>query len=321
MKFSIIIPIYNVEAYLSSCLDSVFSQGIDDTNFEVVCVNDGSPDNSVEIVKHYMSEHNNIVLLNQVNQGVSIARNNGLAHAKGDYVLFLDSDDKIFSSSLKSLSAEIEKSIHTDIMICNFVREGRYSYCWHETFQAHKLYSSGEMLNGGLLQGSVMGICFDRNFLLNNGVCFLDGIKNGEDTNFMLQCLFNAKSIQFFDIDLYEVVLRSNSASRVFSKSRIDCMIDSVKRVYLQREELIKQDGNRMVLDYMIYTMFLNLIKDSMHTSGLGYWYLLKSGVGKYSKFKLSPDTHFLRNKMLLLTKSFSAFYFSRKIMSIVGMI
>ena len=66
---------------------------------------------------------------------------------------------------------------------------------------------------------------------------FLDGIKNGEDTNFMLQCLFNAKSIQFFDIDLYEVVLRSNSASRVFSKSRIDCMIDSVKRVYLQREE------------------------------------------------------------------------------------
>lgn len=91
-KYSIIIPVYNVEKYIKKCLDSVFSQT--DKDFEVIVVNDGTKDNSMDIVKKYDAK-----IINQKNQGLSAARNRGVKEAVGDYLIFLDSDDyweKIF---------------------------------------------------------------------------------------------------------------------------------------------------------------------------------------------------------------------------------
>ena len=85
-KYSIIIPVYDVEKYIKKCLDSVFNQTYN--NYEVIVVNDGTKDNSMEIVKNY-----NVITINQKNQGLSMARNNGVKKAKGEYLLFLDSDD------------------------------------------------------------------------------------------------------------------------------------------------------------------------------------------------------------------------------------
>lgn len=314
MKLSIIIPIYNVEAYLSDCLASVFGQHIDEADYEVICVDDGTPDNSVEIVRRHMASHPNIRLVSQPNQGVSVARNRGLSEAQGDYVLFLDSDDRLSDGSLEALSARLNLTQGADALICNFIRGGSYSYCWHGTFSETTDYAGPEILNGGLLCGSVMAVCFRRAFLGKNGIAFLAGIKNGEDTNFMMQCLFYAGRVQFCDIDLYEVVERDGSASRLFTSQRIDSMIEAVKAVCRQREQLLGREGNRMVLDYMVYTMFLNLVKDTARTPGLGYRYLRRAGVDRYAKFRLSPDTVFLRSKMRLLTTSFATFYFIRKL-------
>ena len=100
-KFSIIIPVYNVEEYVKKCLDSVFSQSFND--FEVIVVNDGSTDNSLEIVKDY-----NVKILNQKNKGLSEARNNGLKMATGEYILFLDSDDYICKDLLKNLNDSVD---------------------------------------------------------------------------------------------------------------------------------------------------------------------------------------------------------------------
>ena len=85
-KFSIIIPVYNVEQYIKECLESLKKQTYQD--FEVIIVNDGTKDNSMEIVKEYPYK-----VINQTNQGLSIARNTGVKHAKGEYIIFLDSDD------------------------------------------------------------------------------------------------------------------------------------------------------------------------------------------------------------------------------------
>ena len=87
-KFSIIIPVYNVENYIKKCLDSVFAQT--EKDYEVIVVNDGTKDNSMDIVKNY-----DVKIVNQKNQGLSEARNTGLKNAKGEYILFLDSDDYI----------------------------------------------------------------------------------------------------------------------------------------------------------------------------------------------------------------------------------
>ena len=87
MDLSIVVPVYNVEKYVRTCIESIFKQGLDEKCFEVIIVNDGSTDRSLEVITDIISQHSNIVVINQENQGLSVARNNGIAAAKGEYIL------------------------------------------------------------------------------------------------------------------------------------------------------------------------------------------------------------------------------------------
>lgn len=98
-KISVIIPVYNVEKFLSRCLDSVLAQTFED--FEVVCINDGSTDRSGEILKEYAKIDGRIRVYRQKNRGLSVARNNGLNYSNGEYIYFLDSDDTIHPQCLE----------------------------------------------------------------------------------------------------------------------------------------------------------------------------------------------------------------------------
>lgn len=98
---SVIIPVYNVEKYLEECLDSVCNQTL--TNIEIICVNDGSTDNSLDILKEYAKKDDRIKIISQSNQGLSASRNNGLRRASGKYVYFIDSDDYIDLTCLEKL--------------------------------------------------------------------------------------------------------------------------------------------------------------------------------------------------------------------------
>lgn len=110
MKLSIIIPIYKVEKYIEQCLYSIYDQKIDEFLFEVIAVNDGTPDNSMNIVKKYANKHKNLHVLNYENQGLSIARNLGLKKASGDYVWFVDSDDWLTNNSLSIVISHLSKN-------------------------------------------------------------------------------------------------------------------------------------------------------------------------------------------------------------------
>lgn len=108
-KFSIIVPVYNVENYIRECLESIKNQTYKD--YEVIIVNDGTKDNSIEIAKEYPFK-----IINQKNQGLSVARNTGVKHAKGEYILFLDADDYLEKDTLK----EIEKVLDNNPDIVRF---------------------------------------------------------------------------------------------------------------------------------------------------------------------------------------------------------
>ena len=95
IKISFILPVYNVEKWLDNCLGSIYRQQLDSEEFEVICVNDGSSDNSLEILKKWAVVHNNLVIIDQKNKGMSSARNVGITYAKGQYIRFIDSDDYI----------------------------------------------------------------------------------------------------------------------------------------------------------------------------------------------------------------------------------
>ena len=104
-KVSVIIPVYNVEEYLPTCLDSIINQTLED--IEIICVNDGSPDNCLSILNNYAGQDSRIIVINQENTGVSGARNRGLEVAGGKYIVFVDPDDWCEAECLEKAVNEI----------------------------------------------------------------------------------------------------------------------------------------------------------------------------------------------------------------------
>lgn len=120
LLLSIVVPIYNVEEYIHACLESIFNQGLDENMFEVILINDGTKDRSMEVIQDIVCQHNNITIINQENQGISVARNNGIAAAKGEYILMPDSDDLLIKNSLKPLLGKAIES-QADLVIGDYI--------------------------------------------------------------------------------------------------------------------------------------------------------------------------------------------------------
>ena len=120
IKLSVIIPVYNAEKYIVECFDSIYNQNLNNDEFEVIIVNDGSKDHSQQVIENYLQNTSNAILINQQNQGVSQTRNNGLSVAKGEYVIFIDSDDFLIPNYLdKLLKIAIDNSL--DILKGNLI--------------------------------------------------------------------------------------------------------------------------------------------------------------------------------------------------------
>ena len=121
MKLSIIIPVCNVEKYIGPCLESIYRQGLSDGDFEVIVVNDGSTDNSMKVVEDIRLHHHNIQIIHQDHAGPSVCRNEGMEMAKGEYVLFVDSDDLLMDNGLTVL---LKKALDTsaDMVVADFMR-------------------------------------------------------------------------------------------------------------------------------------------------------------------------------------------------------
>ena len=115
---SVIVPVYNAEEYLEECLESIKNQTY--TNIEVILVNDGSTDGSKEICEQYCEKDNRFKLVNQENQGQSVARNLGVAESVGQFIMFVDSDDVVRENIVEVLLSYMKEDV--DLVECNLVR-------------------------------------------------------------------------------------------------------------------------------------------------------------------------------------------------------
>ena len=120
ISLSIIVPVYNVENYLIRCLDSLVNQTLKE--IEIICINDGSKDNSLNILEEYAKKDSRIIILNQENAGLSAARNAGMEIAKGEYIGFVDSDDWVDLDFFEKLYIAA-KNNDCDIAVADFIRE------------------------------------------------------------------------------------------------------------------------------------------------------------------------------------------------------
>jgi glycosyltransferase involved in cell wall biosynthesis len=115
IELSFVIPAYNVEKFIGRCLNSIYSQSVDENRYEVIVVDDGSTDNTLNILKKLTERHKNLRVFSQENQGVSIARNRGLEMAVGKYVWFVDADDYIMPNAFVVLSVFASDN-HLDVL-------------------------------------------------------------------------------------------------------------------------------------------------------------------------------------------------------------
>jgi len=120
ISLSIIIPVFNVEKYIHACLESIYCQGLDERCFQVIIVNDGTTDNSIEVIQDIIYQHHNIIVIEQENQGSWVARNTGMTKASGEYILFADPDDLLIDNSLQPL---LDKALETkaDIVVADYL--------------------------------------------------------------------------------------------------------------------------------------------------------------------------------------------------------
>ncbi len=142
MRLSIIVPAYKVENYIEKCIRSLENQDIPKQDFEIIITNDGSPDSSKAIVEKLQLEFNNIVLINQENQGVSVARNNALAIAKGNYIMPIDPDDYVLPNAFKNILEKVEAQ-DLDVLYLSFEifdAEGKSSWQTNFSEQEKKIY-------------------------------------------------------------------------------------------------------------------------------------------------------------------------------------
>lgn len=196
ISLSIIVPVYNVEKYIRPCIESIYNQNLEEDCFEVILINDGTTDKSIEIIADIIQQHSNIIVINQANQGVSVARNNGIAVARGEYILIPDSDDLLIENSLSVL---LKKALETkaDIVIADFLEMTNEEIKQNilppqKEFQC-RMYTGRELFLTFLTPTRCYVWCnlFRREFLIDYNISFIPGIYL-QDQPFTHECYLKA---------------------------------------------------------------------------------------------------------------------------------
>lgn len=232
MKLSIIVPVYNVEKYLGECLQSILSQINDEC--EVLCVEDCSTDNSLKKLIEFSEEYENIkILRHEINRGLSAARNTGLNNAKGQYVLFVDSDDMLKSNAISELMKTVEGQ-EVDQVFFNMeefmdddrawpMRDGSYQDVTG-VISSMELYE--KLMKQNIIKVESCRVMYRLDFLNKNKIRFLEGILH-EDNHFFYKCLKANGRVIDINKELYRYRHRSNSIMGQIYSGKMQKSIES----------------------------------------------------------------------------------------------
>ena len=228
MFISIIIPVYKVEKYIAECLRSCLEQNIGTSEYELILVDDGSPDKSIDIARQITDGLPNVTIISQQNAGLAAARNKGLSLAEGKYVWFVDSDDRIAENCLGFINSICENSEPDIISVCaadmvDAVEKRRFSRRELECRNG-KSY----IINGDIQVCTPFSI-FRKDFLAENGLRFTEGIFH-EDSEFTPRAYYFAEKVISTDRILYLVTINPDSITRSPNPKKATDSISVVQR-------------------------------------------------------------------------------------------
>lgn len=209
MKISVIVPVYNSEKFINRCIDSILAQTYSD--WELILIDDGSTDSSLSILYKYKYQDSRIKVIHQENSGPGCARNIGISHASGDYIVFVDSDDRINKEYFYLLSQKNEDVVYIDV---NQIDENFHLIKTEHLSSFKKLSKDAflrQQMTGKINWGGVRK-AVKRELLLDNNICFSNH-KIGEEAIYSFLILLNAETFSFLDSTVYEYINRKGSQS------------------------------------------------------------------------------------------------------------
>ena len=244
---SVIVPVYNVEKYVARCLESLVNQKCD-CSYEIIIINDGTKDNSMDIVNDYAARYNFIHVYTQENSGVSVARNNGITKACGKYVMFVDSDDYV-SPSYISVLYNTAEAYGSDIAQCNYRNVfdsndgGMNNFILHKkgVFEGKKVF--GEVLMDITVRSYIWNKIYRRSLFTDNDIYFPQGMCFGEDISVMPQLFYYADKVSFANDTLYYYAHHEGSVTGSISKRDTISYLRAYAslRMFMESEDIFEQ--------------------------------------------------------------------------------
>lgn len=246
-KFSIIIPVYNVEKYLEKCLDSIKNQTYKD--YEVIIVNDGTKDNSMDIAKKY-----DFKIINQKNQGLSAARNTGVKNATGDYLLFVDSDDYLEKDLLKELNKSLKNNPDlVRFQIKEVYEDGKEINYPEEEFQNKSGVEAFSIISKYHFVENAWAYLYKKTFYEKNKFKFKEGTIH-EDFGIVPLIIMKANKVNSINYLGYNYLQRSGS---IMSQKNYEKTKKKVEDFYNHYLYLI-EEINKTSLDSKVFKSFIS---------------------------------------------------------------
>lgn len=276
ISVSIILPIYNMEKYLEASLNSLINQTL--KNIEIICINDGSKDNSLSIIKKYKKIDPRIVLINQKNSGSGIARNNGIKVAKGEYIAFLDPDDKLYSN-------EALEDLYSNAILENTEIAGGNFEFLYDNFDAKNVEEKNileeekeyKQTTNYIFKKNFVGsiedyqssswfwrFIYKREFILNNNILFPD-YKRFQDIVFFAKALSLCKKI-YFSKNIYYYYRINHKVMNYSKKQKYDilCALNDCFNIYYNSRNFIQYTDIFIIFNEMINVFYYDKIEDDL---------------------------------------------------------
>lgn len=290
VKVSVILPIYNVAPYLDEAFQSLLTQTLSD--IEIIAVNDGSTDNSQELIDYYAAKDSRILTLQQENQGLSGARNTALQHATGEYIYMMDSDDVLSNRDALKISYEYAKRHNADFIFFDGIRFSDEDHHLISDIRRTHLVENNKKYDGEYLlnlmldkethNSAVWLLLINHHFMRRLGVLFYPGIIH-EDELFTTILTLSSNSIYALQESFVNHRVRSSSIMGLhYSKRNLDCYLTVADELLRFSKAPIIHKFLRYTLSKVFYTGHLIPLRDKPST----FWRALRSGYLKYIGLK-----------------------------------
>ena len=221
LKLSIVIPAYNVEKYIANCIESCLRQDIPQNEYELVVINDGSSDGTMQIAQAYAAKYGNLRIVEQENAGLSVARNAGTAQARGEYIWFVDSDDTIKANVLGFLTKTAIDD-HLDILCFDIspIAKGASAGIFPgQPEQSGRIFSGTDFITKVDMPPSACTALYRTEFLKAHSLKFTPGLLH-EDFEFTPRAYCLAQRISYVNVCAYYYLVREESIMTAQSKRR-----------------------------------------------------------------------------------------------------